>query len=220
MATSPDAVTPGSGRISGKKVLLGLLVILILGVIPAIVIPLVSAQPDPTLVDYGAVPPFHLIDERGQPFSDAAMRGKITIVSFLFTRCDTICPVNTMKMARVQEKTADVGDKIKLVSFSVDPTYDTPERLSAYAKRYRADPERWRFVTGPAADVEKVVTGGFMTSMQNQGTRPSGAPDIRHGGYFLLIDKNLHIRGRYDTADVKDLDKMMRAARFLARTMH
>lgn len=219
MATSPDAVTPGTGRLSGKKVLLGLAVILVLAVIPSIVIPLVSHQ-QPTLVDYGAIPPFHLTDERGQPFSDAAMRGKVTIVSFLFTRCDTICPVNSMKMAAVQDKTADVGDKIKLVSFSVDPTYDTPERLAAYAKRYHADPERWRFVTGTEAAVEQVVTGGFMTSMQRQGTRPTGAPDIRHGGYFLLIDPNLHIRGRYDTSDVKELDKMTRAARFLARTMH
>ena len=220
MATPTPSIASGGGRLPGKKVLLGLLVILVLGVIPALVMPLACRSPDPKLVDWGPIQPFHLIDERGEPFSDTAMRGKVTIVSFLFTRCDTICPVNTMKMARIQDKTADAGDRIKLVSFSVDPTYDTPARLAAYAKRYKADPERWRFVTGPAADVEKTVTVGFMTSMQRAGTRPTGAPDIHHGGYFLLIDPNLHIRGRYDTNDIKDLDRMIRAARFLARTMH
>jgi len=95
---------------------------------------------DPALDDLGAVGSFVLTDERGEPFSDAARAAHVTIVSFLFTRCDTICPVTTMKMARLQEKTFDVGAKVKLASFSVDPEYDTPARLAEYAQRYGADP--------------------------------------------------------------------------------
>ena len=95
---------------------------------------------DPNLEDLGMVPPFQLVDNRGQPINQEVFRGHPTIVSFLFTRCDTICPVTTMKMAKIQEKTFDVGSKVKLVSFSVDPKYDTPERLAAYAQRFHADP--------------------------------------------------------------------------------
>src|SRR5690606_25860128 len=101
------------------------------------------------------------VDEAGQPFTEAALRGKVTIVSFIFTRCDTICPVTAMKMERIQEKTFDVGETIKLLSFSVDPEYDTPERLREFGARYHADPERWKFVTGEFAKVHAVVEGPF-----------------------------------------------------------
>ena len=108
-----------------------------------------SARAEKVLPDLGSVPAFALTDELGRPFTDSAMRDNVTIVSFIFTRCDTICPVTAMKMERIQEKTFDVGVAVKLVSFSVDPTYDTPPKLAEFAKRYRANPERWRFVTGP-----------------------------------------------------------------------
>lgn len=203
----------------GPRLLVGLLVILLLAVIPGIVVPTLVCRPETKhLDDIGIVAPFSLVDESGQPFTSDAMRGKITIVSFIFTRCDTICPVTAMKLERIQEKTFDLGRDIKLVSFSVDPRYDTPDKLAAYARQYRADPERWRFVTGDHDAVYRVVEGSFMTSMMRLPDKPSGVPDIAHGGYFLLVDRNLHIRGSYDSDRVHTLDELMSDARYLART--
>lgn len=186
--------------------------------IPAVVVPILWTRgKPPKLDDLGSIAPFSLTDERGQPFSDAALRGHPTIVSFIFTRCDTICPVTTMQMRRVQDQTFDVGASVKLLSLSVDPSYDTPERLAAYAQRNQADPKRWRFVTGPAATVQSLVEGPFMTSMQREADRPDGVPNIAHGGYFVLLDGELHIRGTYSSNDPQQLDQLMRAARYLAR---
>lgn len=197
-----------------------LLVVLLVAVVPAVVVPTLMCRPEhKPLPDLGEVTAFSLVDQTGAPFTDEALRGKVTIVSFIFTRCDTICPVISMKMQRIQEKTFDVGQQIKLVSFSVDPTHDTPERLAEYAKRYNADPERWRFITGPYDKVHALVEGPFMTSMMRKPDRPTGAPDIAHGGYFLLLDPELHIRGIYDSDLVNQLDALMRDARYLARTM-
>jgi protein SCO1/2 len=205
--------------IPGRRLLFVLLVVFMVAVIPSIVVPTLMCRPEhKPLPDWGEVGTFSLVDQTGQPFSDAAMRGHISIVSFVFTRCDTICPVISMKMARIQEKTFDLGRDIKLVSFSVDPEYDTPERLDAYAKQYGADPERWRFVTGPKDKVFSLIEGPFMTSMLRDPDRPSGVPDIKHGGYFLLLDRNLHIRGKYDSDLVNQLDALMRDARYLVRT--
>lgn len=205
--------------VNGRKLLFALLVILLVAIIPSVLVPtLLCRPPHKTLPDEGVIPPFTLVDERGQPFSDEAMAGKISIVSFIFTRCDTICPVTAMKLQRIQEKTFDRGREIKLVSFSVDPTYDTPERLDAFAKKYRADPERWRFVTGDHDAVYKLVEGAFMISMMRLPDKPSGVPDISHQGYFILVDKALHIRGLYDSDDIQRLDEMMSDARYLART--
>jgi protein SCO1 len=211
----PSAAHP----VRGRRLLLGLLAVFLVAVVPAVVIPTLVCRPErKPLPNMGTVTPFSLIDERGQPFTEAALRGKVTIVSFIFTRCDTICPVTAMKMERIQEKTFNVGNQVKLLTFSVDPKYDTPARLAEFAKRYHADPERWRFVTGDFDKVHAVVEGPFMTSMMQLPDRPSGAPDIAHGGYFLLVDKNLEIRGNYDSDRIHQLDELMSDARFLART--
>jgi protein SCO1/2 len=209
-----------AARVPGRKLLVALLVILVAAVVPAVVAPtLLCRRADPQLDDLGPVGGFALTDERGQPFTDAALRGHATIVSFIFTRCDTICPVTTMKMERLQDQTFDARAGIKLASFSVDPGYDTPARLAEYAQRYHADPARWRFVTGPVDDVRRLIEGPLMNSMANEGVTPSGAPAISHSGYFLLIDGNAHIRGAYDSGDIQRLDAMIRDARYLVRTV-
>jgi protein SCO1/2 len=207
-----------SVSVPGRRLLVALLIVFLAAVVPAVVLPTLMCRPaEPALADLGEVGPFALTDERGQPFGDAALRGHVTIVSFLFTRCDTICPVTTMKMARLQDKTFDAGAQIKLASFSVDPGYDTPARLAEYAQRYRADPARWRFVTGPVEPVRRLIEGPFMNSMASEGVTPSGAPAISHSGYFLLVDRHAHIRGAYDSGDIQRLDEMIHDARYLVR---
>jgi protein SCO1 len=210
---------PRRVAIPGRRLLVGLLVVFLAAVVPAVVLPtLMCRQPDPVLDVIGEVGAFALTDERGEPFTEAAFAGHVTIVSFLFTRCDTICPVTTMKMAVLQDKTFDARANIKLASFSVDPGYDTPARLAEYAQRYKADPARWRFVTGPVEPMRKVVEGAFMNSMIREQNAPSGAPQIAHSGHFLLVDGRGYIRGAYDSNDIQRLDQMIRDARYLART--
>ena len=205
---------------SGKKLLLGLLAVLVVAVVPFVLVPTLLARGEGIdLPDLGTVPAFDLVDEQNQVFTDEALRGHPTIVNFVSTRCDTICPVISLKMERLQDKLADRrADPIKLVSISVDPTYDTPARLATYASRYNAHREKWRFLTGDAAKVKALVEGPFMNSMTLEGQTPSGAPAISHNGYFLLVDGDLKIRGVYDSNDVQKLDDLLRHARFLART--
>jgi protein SCO1/2 len=224
LASRDRAAPPNGGAegpstlLPGRRVLFALAGIVLTAL--AILLATIWTRPaDPKLDDLGTIPSFSLVDERGQPFTEAALAGHVSIVDFVFTRCDTICPVNTMKLERVQEKTFDVGERIKLVSFSVDPSYDTPAHLAEYAKRYRADATRWRFVTGDEGAMHALVEGPFMSSMMREGDRPTGAPSIAHSGYFMLVDPQLHIRGTYDTRDLQRLDEMIHDARFLARTM-
>jgi protein SCO1/2 len=213
------AASPRPG-IPGRRLLFTLLVIFLVAVIPSVVVPTLMCAPSPPeLKDLGDVPAFSLLDEHGQPFTEEALRGHPTIVGFVFTRCDTICPVITMRMHQIQEKTADrKGAPIKLVSISVDPEYDTPPRLLDYATRNQADFMRWRFLTGPKPAVQALVEGVFMISMMQQGVTASGAPAIAHQGYLMLVDGDLKIRGLYDSSDIHKLEEVMRAARYLART--
>lgn len=203
-------------RISGKRVLVAMLAIVGIAAVPAIAVPALWRRGTPQqLEELGVIPAFSLTDERGQPFTEDALRGHPTIVSFVFTRCDTVCPITTSHMRRVQDKTFDPSASIKLLSISVDPGYDTPERLAAYAQRFHADSSRWRFVTGPAVEIQSLVEGAFMTSMQRQADRPDGVPNIAHSGYFALVDDELHIRGMYDTSNAQRLDQLVRDAKYL-----
>jgi protein SCO1/2 len=210
-----EASTP---TIPGRRLLIGLFLVMVFAVVPAIFVPTLMCRPaDPQIDDFGELPAFTLTDERGQPFTKDALLGHITIVSFIFTRCDSICPVTSMKMSTIQEQTFDLGAKIKLLSISIDPSYDTPERLAAYATRFHADPTRWRFATGDDRAVRTLVEQSFQQNMQVDGRSASGAPNIAHTGYFALVDANGHMRQSYDSKELPHLDELVRAARFLAR---
>jgi protein SCO1 len=208
-----------ASRLSGKRVLLAMLVILMLAVIPGVFLPTLACREDRELDDLGSVPAFSFTDERGQVFTEDALRGHPTIVSFIFTRCDTVCPITAMKMQRLEDKSRDKrGIAVKFLSISVDPEHDQPAKLAAFAARYKANPVRWRFITGTPATTKALVEGPFMSPMDREGTTTSGAPNIVHSGYFFLVDGALRIRGIYDSNDVKRLDELLHDARYLART--
>jgi protein SCO1/2 len=209
---------PASTGLSGRRLLLAMLVILAAAVIPAVAVPTLYCRNDPpVLPDLGEIPAFALTDERGEPFTQEALRGHPTVIGFVFTRCDTICPVITQRMRGVQDKTFDLGPRLKLLSISVDPGYDTPERLAAYARENKADDTRWRFLTGPSSQVRALVEGPMMNSMNLERT-VNTIPQIGHTGHLVLVDGDLRIRGVYGSSDVTRLDELMRDVRYLIRT--
>ena len=166
--------------------------------------------------DLGEVPAFSLHDQTDAVTTEAWLRDHVTIVDFVFTRCDTICPMISLKMVRLGARTKDAG--VQLLSFSVDPAYDTPAVLAEYATHYGADAARWRFLTGDYAEVRTMVEGALMTAMDPQtGTTASGAPNISHGGHLLLVGPDLHIRGVYDSADDARMKELERDALELAK---
>lgn len=170
-----------------------------------------SAKP---LEVYGTLPSFQLTSQDGASFSESNMRGKVSIANFIFTRCSTVCPVFTMKMQRVAEQTSDT---IQLLSFSVDPEYDTPERLAAYAAKHGADSSRWHFLTGDPKAVRDTVEGALKMSMEREGVDENGVPDIVHATHFVLIDGEGRIRGYYNSDDVERIATMIKDAEALAQ---
>lgn len=160
----------------------------------------------------GMLPLFEMKDQKGKYFTPQKLRGHVTIANFIFTRCDAICPAFSMKMRRIQDRTAALGDKLLLVSFTVDPEHDTPEVLDAYATRFKADSKRWKFLTGEPDAVRRTVHHGLKIAMDRRGSQANGAPDIVHGEHFVLFDRELRIRGYYDSKDVKRLDALVRDA--------
>jgi cytochrome oxidase Cu insertion factor (SCO1/SenC/PrrC family) len=100
-----------------------------------------------------------LLDQGGREvrFYTDALRGKIVLISFIYTSCTDICPILMHNLSDVQASLGDrFGKDVFFVSISVDPEDDTPEELKKYAGRYGAKPG-WTFLTGPKKDVDAVI---------------------------------------------------------------
>ena len=181
--------------------------------IPAV--PEVVQRLRPPLPVLGTLPPFQFTDQGGKAFGSAQLQGHAFIANFIFTRCPTICPVFTEKMARAQRGTAKLGDALRLVSFSVDPEYDQPAVLLAYAEAHRADPARWSFLTGDPEQIRSTVVGGFKIAMGRSG-EADDLLSIFHGTHFVLVDRQLRIRGYYAQEQDNQVELLIRDAKALA----
>jgi len=167
-----------------------------------------AIRPRAPLPVYGTVPPFHLVDEHGAPYTTESMLGHVAVVDFVFTRCSASCPRLTARMSELQARLARDRSDVRLVSFSVDPENDTPAVLAAYAARAHADPARWSFVTGGADDVTRAVVLGFKVSAAKV---DHGANDyeVTHGNWFVVVDRAGALRGYYSTEESSDFETLV-----------
>jgi protein SCO1/2 len=150
---------------------------------------------------YGLVPDFELVDEEGAEFTAQRLRGRVWVANFIFTSCAEVCPRLSSRMRELQDRLANMGGAVHLVSFSVDPTRDTPEKLKEYAAEYAARKDVWSFVTGPIDALEKTVVDGFHMAMAREEIADTGFFDIVHGERFVLVDQLGQIRGYYASDD-------------------
>jgi cytochrome oxidase Cu insertion factor (SCO1/SenC/PrrC family) len=157
----------------------------------------------------GTVPTFSLTERHGTTVSAADLAGRVWVADFVFTRCPDICPVLSTRMASLQEslngKLAAGDAPVRLVSISVDPLHDTPEALAAYADRYHAGPD-WLFLTGSRDAVAALLRDGFRVAFSDAG--PATSP-ITHSDRFVLVDRQLRIRGYYHGNDPADLTRLV-----------
>jgi protein SCO1 len=144
------------------------------------------------------LPAFTLLNERGERFGGEDLKGRIWVADFIFTSCAGPCPKLTKRMAEIQHRARNLGDAFHLVTFTVDPETDTPERLADYAKKYHADPRRWTFLTGPLDDITTLAVKGFKEATGREEPSLFG---IAHSERLALVDPRGWIRGYYEATD-------------------
>ena len=159
----------------------------------------------------GRVPDFSLIDSSGRPFSQAQLAGTVWVADFIYTHCPGVCPLLTAQMAKLQGALVDEGaQRVRLVSFTVDPTNDTPEVLREYGKRFGAQPERWFFLTGERAALYSLIAEGFHLAVAErpESENRDGEGLITHSDRFVLVDRRLQIRGYYHGNEQESVQKL------------
>lgn len=164
---------------------------------------------------YHRLPPFSLIDQDSQRITQTVTAGKIHIADFFFTRCGTICPKIASQLTRVQDIFRQQPDVV-LLSFSVDPTFDKPQQLKAFAQKHEAIRGKWYFLTGNKSQIYKLATDGYFLPVVDAGVK-AGNPDetFIHSEKLVLVDKEGIIRGFYDGTDPKDVDRLILETRVL-----
>jgi protein SCO1/2 len=108
--------------------------------------------------EHYAIPDVELLDQSGASVSLRALLDteQPIALNFIFTTCTTICPVMTATFAQMRRTLGDAGDQLRLVSISIDPEYDRPDKLKAYSEQFGAG-SGWDFLTGDSADIVRVL---------------------------------------------------------------
>lgn len=156
----------------------------------------------PSLPVYNSVPPFELTTQSGETFHSRALSRTPWLASFFFATCNGPCPRLNTTLFQVQEQTYAYKN-LKLLSFTVDPEHDTPEILAAYAKRFKADPARWLFLTGPRATISALARDGFQVGALDDAQS--------HSTRVMLVDGQGRVRGHFPTNEKEEMDALLAA---------
>lgn len=154
---------------------------------------------------YQTIPAFSLLDQDSVIIDNQKMSDKIYIADFFFTSCPSICPVMKKQMLRIYEKYKN-EPQLEFISHTIDPKRDTIPVLKQYQEKLAVDGSKWHFVYGDRETVYQLAKDGYMNLAAEDAKAPGG---IMHSGYFILVDKEGHIRGAYNGTDEKEVDKLI-----------
>lgn len=144
---------------------------------------------------YHKVADFKLINQNGDTVTQENYRGKIYVADFFFTTCQTICPIMTDHMKKIQEEFKD-DDEVLLLSHTVTPKIDSVKQLRKYADKKGVIDNKWNLVTGDKKQIYELARKSYFV-VKNQGN--GGPYDMIHTENFALIDNQRRIRKFYSS---------------------
>ena len=154
---------------------------------------------------YHTVEHFEFYDQDSVLVKPKTFEGKVFVADFFFTSCTSICPIMKSQMKRVYDAFESNGE-VAFLSHSIDPEYDDVARLHDFAGRLGVDASKWHFVTGNKDSIYEHANQSYMVFAAENALAQDG---IEHSGAFLLVDKDLRIRGVYDGTVPEEVDRLI-----------
>jgi len=153
------------------------------------------------------LPRYSFYNETGQSFGSSELKGKVYLVHVMSTDCTGICDISFKEVQRVQHRIRGVVDRAAIVSITVKPEQDTAAVMTAKARELKANPNVWRFVSGPAGETEALIVNGLKVPNQ-LGKRTTTMEEVILSNHLVLVDQEGRVRGYYPI--VKDgINKLM-----------
>ncbi|TDQ32264.1 SCO family protein [Zeaxanthinibacter enoshimensis] len=160
-----------------------------------------SSENDPEVLSYimrngerRKVPSFAFRNQDSLLITNEDYKGKVYVVEFFFTSCPSICPIMNRNLVELQDEFREYED-FGVASFTINPEYDTPSVLKAYAEQYGINDMDWHLMTGDREEIYKLANEGFNIFAAEAVDVPGG---FEHSGLFALIDREGYIRSRKD----------------------
>ena len=138
---------------------------------------------------------FSFVNQNKQIITNKEIEGKVHVANFMFTSCTSICPDMTGNMKLVEEAFFN-DERVAVLSYSVTPWIDTPDRLLDYVKFNDIKTNNWHFLTGSKNDIYSLARESYFAEESIGFSKDS--TDFLHTEYFILVDKNKRIRGVYN----------------------
>jgi protein SCO1/2 len=194
----------------------GLLSLVVLSVVGVFVSTLVRGTPAP-LPAYGQLPDFRLTNQLGQTVSLADLKGHVVVADIIFTRCPGPCLQMTKKMQALGAA-LPADNSIRFISLTADPDYDTPSILQRYAARFKADPQRWQFLTGPKKEVYSLARHGLKLAVEENSAASADEGQFIHSTRFIVLDRQGRLRGvPFDGTETRTIPDVAKAVEQLLK---
>ena len=148
---------------------------------------------------------FKLINQNGETITQDDYKDKIYVADFFFTSCQTICPVMTDNMAKIQKAYLD-NDDIMFLSLSVTPDIDSIPVLREYADRKGVIDRKWNVTTGEKKHIYALARKSYFAVVEHG---DGGVQDFIHTPNFILVDKQKRIRGIYDGTENDEILRLI-----------
>lgn len=149
---------------------------------------------------------FNFTTQDGNELGLEDLKGNYWIADFIFTNCTSVCIPMTTNMTALQDDLKAKKLDIQLVSFSVDPDFDSPEVLKSYAESYDADLSNWAFLTGYDFEtIEELSVKSFQSGL----LQIPDSDQIQHGIRFFLVNPEGKVIKNYDGTNKDDMDVLM-----------
>jgi len=163
-------------------------------------------EPLPVLM---TLPGVTLTNQDGQAYDLSQTRGKVVVLSLIYTHCPDICPLTTAKMKQIQDRVRGAGlaTQVQLVTFTVDPARDRPAVLKQFAGLFHADFSNWTFLTGTSDQIDVLIKGLSLyvervyyvdntpvPETALTGPAPAGPYLVNHTDRIFLVDRRGNVR--------------------------
>ncbi|PHR13686.1 MAG: SCO family protein [Aequorivita sp.] len=153
---------------------------------------------------YHTIADFSLINQNGDTITQEDYKNKIYVADFFFTTCQTICPIMTEHMVKIQEELKN-DDEVLLLSHTVTPEIDSVAQLKKYTMEKGVNDAKWNLVTGDKKEIYDLARKSYLAAKDV----PYSDNDLVHTENFVLVDKKKRIRGFYDGTDPEAIEKLL-----------
>jgi protein SCO1/2 len=138
---------------------------------------------------------FELTDQQGRAFSSRELDGQVWVGSFFFSSCPSVCVRQNQAVEQLQNRYGEKG--LKLVSITCDPQRDTAATLAAYAQRFRANVDQWKFLTGDLDYIRRLGREYFLVAVGKE----------QHGSHLIVFDRQGTLRGAFGATNPESFEK-------------